>query len=129
LPGTEAAQQLEDAQAEKDEAAAQAAADAQIADGGDMAPEEDAPPAEPPPPILGYHIEQGVVSRNEARERLALPPEDETKSQNLRDLQAMLAVVKMATDTGIDLTTAAGLVGLPLPTAPIAPAVPRGSAR
>jgi HK97 family phage portal protein len=116
LPGTKAAQELEDAQAEKD---AQAAAAAIEANGGEMSTGEEAP-AEPPPPILGYHIEQGVVSRNEARERLALPAEDETKSQNLRDLQAMLAVLKMATDAGIDLEVAAGLVGLDIP--PPAPA-------
>lgn len=121
LPGTPAAKMLDDLQMAKDEADAQAAAAAMLAGGGAMTDEE-APPAEVPQ-ILGYHIEQGVVSRNEARERLDLPPEDETKSQNLRNLQAMLAVVKMATDTGIDLNTAAGLVGLDIPkVAPPAPA-------
>jgi HK97 family phage portal protein len=116
LPGTPAALLLEDLQAEKDEAAAQALAAQADSNGGTVPGEEEEAPAEPPPPILGYHIEQGVVSRNEARERLSLPPEDETKSQNLRNLQAMLAVAKMATDMGIDLKVAASLVGLDIPT-------------
>ena len=119
LPGTPAAQQLED------EAAAKMEAEAQSLAASGAVTEEEAAPAEPPPPVLGYHIEQGVVSRNEARERLSLPPEDETKSQNLRSLQAMLAVVKMATDTGIDLKTAAGLVGLDIPEQAPKPAPPQ----
>ena len=119
LPGTQAAQQLEDEAAAKAEAEAQAQAIATQNGAGALT--ED---AEPPPQILGYHIEQGVVSRNEARDRLGLVPEDETKSQTLRDLQAMLAVVKMATDTGIDLKTAAGLVGLDIPEQAPKPAPP-----
>lgn len=118
LPGTKAAQMLEDMQAAKMEAEAQSLA------ASGAVPEEEEAPAEPPPPILGYHIEQGVVSRNEARERLALPPEDESKSQNLRDLQAMLAVVQMATNTGIDLKVAAKLVGLDIPEPEPKPAPP-----
>ena len=116
LPGTKAAQQLEDEAAAKEEAAAQAIASQ--SDAGALTADA------APPQILGYHIEQGVVSRNEARERLALPPEDETKSQNLRSLQAMLAVVQMATAAGIDLETAASLVGLDIPPQAPKPAPP-----
>jgi hypothetical protein len=75
-----------------------------VDDGGDM--EEEAAPGEPPPRYSGITLSRACQPERGARRLLA--PEDETKSQNLRDLQAMLAVVKMATDTGIDLTTAAG---------------------
>lgn len=130
LPGTPAALLLEDMQAKKDEATAQ-----KLADAGGLPDDAGADPGEPPPQILGYHIEQGVVSRNEARERLQLPPEDETQSQNLRSLQASLGVAKAATEVGIDLTTALKLVGLAVPDmkpqpaprpfgAPPAPAIP-----
>jgi HK97 family phage portal protein len=62
--------------------------------------------------ILGYHIEQGVVSRNEARERLGLPAEDESQSNNLRNLTAILTVLKLALDARISPEDAIRLVGL-----------------
>ncbi len=92
--------------------------EAALAPPEEEAPAEAPPPeakAEPPPPILGYHIEQGVVSRNEARERLSLPSEDETESQKLRALTAQLAVIKAATEAGIALDPALQLVGLDVP--------------
>lgn len=83
-------------------------------------------------PILGYHIEQGVVSKNEARAQLGLPPEDETADQQLRRLQGMLSVALAAVNVGIPLEAALPLVGLsvslpatpepmPAPEAPPAP--------
>lgn len=62
--------------------------------------------------ILGYHIEQGVVSRNEARKSLGLNPEDESLSQLLRQLQAQLSVMQMAKTAGYTAEAAAELVGL-----------------
>ncbi len=63
-------------------------------------------------PILGYHIETGVVSRNEARAQLSLPPEDESNDERLRRLQTQLAVLNAATLAGIDLRAALRLVGM-----------------
>lgn len=63
-------------------------------------------------PILGYHIEQGVVSRNESREQLGLEPQDETQSERLRTLQAVLTVVQAAVNTGLPLEAALELAGL-----------------
>ena len=74
--------------------------------------------------ILAYHIEQGVVSRNEARAALGLAPEDETQADRLRQLSAQLAVLKLATDAGLPLEAATSLVGIevalpePKPTEP-----------
>ena len=113
LPITPAAQEIEEYLA---------AQEAALGGGEEALVEEKAPPAEIPP-ILGYHIEQGVVSRNEARERLSLPPEDESQSAKLRQLQSVLAVAKAATEVGIDLKAALTLVGLDVPDAepPAAP--------
>ncbi len=63
-------------------------------------------------PILGYHIESGVVSRNEARAQLGLPPEDQTTDETLRRLQSLLAVALAAVNVGIDTPEALDLVGL-----------------
>lgn len=64
------------------------------------------------PPILGYHIDAGVVSRNEARVQLGLEPEDESSSEKLRKLKETLAVAQTAIQVGIPLATALRLVGL-----------------
>lgn len=66
-------------------------------------------------PIMGYHIDSGVVSRNEARAQLGLPPEDESQDQRLRRLQSTLAVVGAATGVGIPLQAALRMVGLDVP--------------
>jgi HK97 family phage portal protein len=74
--------------------------------------------------ILGYHIETGVVSRNEAREALGLPPEDETMDARLRKLQAILTTAQAAVNVGLPLETALTLVGMsPLPPLPEPPAL------
>lgn len=71
-----------------------------------------APPEKVATPILGYHIETGVVSRNEARLQLGLSPEDESNDERLRRLQIQLAVLNAATLAGFDLPTALRLVGM-----------------
>lgn len=63
-------------------------------------------------PILGYHIEQGVVSRNEARAQLGLPEEDDAQDRQLRRLQSVLSVLQAAVNAQIPLETALQLVGL-----------------
>lgn len=69
-------------------------------------------------PILGYHIESGVVSRNEARAQLGLAPEDETLDDKLRRLQGQLAVASAAVNVGIDTNQALKLVGIDLTVPP-----------
>lgn len=71
-------------------------------------------------PILGYHIEQGVVSKNESRAELGLPAVDESSDARTRQLQTALALVKAATEAHIDLPNALALAGLALPVAGMA---------
>lgn len=67
----------------------------------------------PPSEIFGYHIELGVVSRNEARVSLGLEPIEESEDeQKLRSLQILLAALQSAVNTGIPLENAIPLVGL-----------------
>ena len=70
------------------------------------------------PPILGYHIDAGVVSRNEARAQLLLPPEDDKQSDKLRSLKESLAVVQTAVAAGFPLDIAVSLVGMPVAVPP-----------
>jgi HK97 family phage portal protein len=70
--------------------------------------------ATPNAPILGYHIESGVVSRNEARAQLGLAPEDESTDEKLRRLQGQLTVALAAVNVGIDTNQALALVGIDL---------------
>lgn len=69
-------------------------------------------------PILGYHIDSGTVSRNEARAQLGLPAEDESQDEKLRRLQSQLTVVSAAVMAGFDLQTAVQLVGMPVEVPP-----------
>lgn len=66
-------------------------------------------------PILGYHIEQGVVSRNEARSTLGLPPVDESQDQRLRSLRTQLDLMIAAQSAGLPPQIAAQMVGLEVP--------------
>lgn len=68
--------------------------------------------ADGPPPILGYHIEEGVVSRNEARARLNLPEEDDTEAKAQQKLKAQLSVLQAATTAGLPLPVALKMAGL-----------------
>lgn len=63
-------------------------------------------------PILGYHIETGVVKKNEARAQLGLPEEDESKDEANRELMGKLAIMKAAKEAGIPPKEAAKLAGL-----------------
>jgi hypothetical protein len=66
------------------------------------------------PPILGYHIESGVVDRNEARLRLQLPEQDESEAIAQRKLKGQLSVLAAATTAGVPLEAALKLAGLEL---------------
>jgi hypothetical protein len=63
-------------------------------------------------PYLGYHIETGVVSRNEARAQLSLPAEDESADKGRAVLKAQLAIVAAATTAGVPLEAALQLAEL-----------------
>lgn len=63
------------------------------------------------PEIFGYHIDAGVVSKNEVRARLGLEPEVDA-GKPLKDLQAKLAVMQTAVSAGIPPEQAAKMVGL-----------------
>ncbi len=83
-------------------------------------------------PILGYHIEEGVVNRNEARAQLNLPAEDDSEAQAQQKLKAQLSVLQAATAAGVPLAQAVKLAGLedvlgklPEP-APVPPGKPPG---
>jgi|GEM_PF-160172 len=105
---------------EPDEAAAAKAAEGAGGAGGKGG--SDAPAPAEARPILGYHIEEGVVSRNEARAQLLLPEEDDTEAQAQQKLKAQLSVLQAATTAGVPLAQALKLAGLdtliqlPLPT-------------
>lgn len=80
-------------------------------------------------PILGYHIEAGVVSKNEARAQLGLQPEDATQDEKLRTILSLLTVTQAAVNVGIPLETALSMVGLrvelpPPPPPPVLIAAP-----
>jgi hypothetical protein len=94
---------------------AEAAAPAAAATGA----EGEAAPVELPP-ILGYHIEEGVVSRNEARGRLQLPAEDDTADKKRAELKAQLSIVEAAVKAGMPLATALQLAELDIELPPAA---------
>jgi HK97 family phage portal protein len=73
---------------------------------------EEATPNEALPEIFAYHIDNGIVTRNEVRERLGLPPEDASQDEQLRRLQSALVIVQSAVMVGIPLSTALRLVGM-----------------
>ena len=63
------------------------------------------------PQILGYHIEQGIVTRNEARAALGLPPDnsednapgDVPAKKDADSLVAVFDAIQKGVDAGIDL--------------------------
>lgn len=68
---------------------------------------------EPPKPdIFGYHIELGVVSRNEARASLGLEPIESAEVDRLNRLAQILGVLRAALDARIAPDDALRLVGL-----------------
>ena len=83
--------------------------------------------------ILGYHIETGVASKNEARADVGLPPVDETQDQKLRQVKSQLDLLIQAKAAGLDTNAVALYIGLdpsfiakpepmPAPTEPTQPA-------
>lgn len=74
--------------------------------------------------IMGYHIEQGIVTLNEARADVGLPPVDDSNVVRLRDLRAQLEVMIAAKNAGISLEQAAELVELPIKVEAPEPVVP-----
>lgn len=96
--------------------------------GGGGKPGDEGGPAGPAAPdvrpILGYHIEAGVVDRNEARAQLNLPEQDESEAIAQRRLKAQLSVLQAATVAGVPLEAALKLAGLqinlPAPAEPTA---------
>jgi hypothetical protein len=62
--------------------------------------------------IYGYHLEQGIVRRNEMRARLGLPPEDDTGERQRKELRAALQIVQQARAADLPLPAALELAGL-----------------
>lgn len=62
--------------------------------------------------IFGYHIDSGIVEKNEARERLGLPPINDPNEKRRADLLAKLKVAKAVRDAGADLATAFRMAGI-----------------
>jgi len=86
---------------------------------------QDTGPVEPAKKdILGYHIESGVVTRNEARADVGLPPVDDSTDSLLRDLRAKIEVIAAAKNAGLDVEDIASMVGLRVPVAPPAQPTP-----
>jgi hypothetical protein len=78
-------------------------------------PVQDSPPTDreqPKSDIFGYHIELGVVSRNEARQSLGLDPIDSDEVDRLNRLAQILGVLRAALDARIAPDDALRLVGL-----------------
>ncbi|MBO2009184.1 DUF935 family protein [Hymenobacter negativus] len=104
--------------------------EAEPAAGAEAGTGEGAAESQGPPPILGYHIEEGVVSRNEARARLSLPEEDDSEAKAQQKLKGQLSVLQAATTAGLPLPVALKMAGLTdvvgeLPE-PVPPGKPQG---
>jgi hypothetical protein len=99
----------------------------ELAGDGATADGESAKVAATERPILGYHIEQGVVTRNEARAAVGLPAVDETEDLKMRNLRALFELIGAGTAAGLPLETVAQIVGLSvqLPEPPPPPPPPQ----
>ena len=73
--------------------------------------------------ILGYHIEQGVVTRNEARASVGLAPVDDDTGERIRSLREKLELLTLARGAGVDLEGVAQEIGLGIDVKPT-PSVP-----
>lgn len=62
--------------------------------------------------VFGYHIELGVVTKNEARESLGFDPVEDPEGKELSELSRKLAVMIDARNANIPANIAAELVGL-----------------
>lgn len=74
-------------------------------------------------PILGYHIESGVVTRDEVRQRLGLPASGSGEEER-RELVSKLELMTVARAAGLDVDRAAVLAKLDLPSPMTDPASP-----
>jgi len=64
------------------------------------------------PEIFGYHIDNGVVTTNEVRERLGLAPITDPGEATRKELRAKLQTMKEARTAGIPVKRAAELAGI-----------------
>lgn len=75
--------------------------------------------------VLGYHIEAGIVTVDEARAQLGLLPMPKQNSNELQELQSKLAVMVTAAQAGIPADISALMVDLEVPKpATVAPPPP-----
>lgn len=64
--------------------------------------------------ILGYHIEAGVVTKNEARADVGLSPIDDSEDERQRRIKAQLDLMTVAKNAGLPTEIAVSLAGLEL---------------
>lgn len=80
--------------------------------------------------ILGYHIEQGIATRNEARADVGLPPVVDDMGEVLRDLRAKLELLTIAKNAGVSVEGIAQQIGLKVEVPePVAPQPTNGAAQ
>lgn len=65
--------------------------------------------------IFGYHIDAGIVDKNEVRATLVLPPQEGEQVGVLQDLQSRASVMQSLVNAGIPTAIAAQMVELPVP--------------
>jgi hypothetical protein len=75
-------------------------------------------------PILGYHIEAGIVTQNETRAQLGLPPVDDSADQRLRELKTAFDLFTMGRNAGFTPEQIAQMIGFDIPSAPEPEPVP-----
>lgn len=69
----------------------------------------------PQAPVMGYDIEGGVVTQNEARAAKGLPPLDDVPEDALQQLQSKASVMLTLTQAQVPMKDAAEMVGILLP--------------
>lgn len=84
-------------------------------DGAVAAGEQSAGESTPTKQIFGYHLDAGVVTLNEARAQLGLPPLPEGDIDELQQLKSKADVMLTLTQSQIPMEQAAELVGIILP--------------
>jgi len=62
--------------------------------------------------IYAYHIDSGVVSINEARERLGFAPIEDPNEQKNKELKEQLSLLNLATSAGMSIEDARKLIGI-----------------
>jgi SPP1 gp7 family putative phage head morphogenesis protein len=74
--------------------------------------------------IFQYHIDGGIVTRNEVRQALGFDDDKDTADQRMYEMRQKLSAMQLAVSAGYDPISAAKLVGLPPPPENPAPANP-----